>query len=77
MDQNYISRTAQILASKRKELGLTQMTVASEIGVPTRVYQRFEYGERKVETCSLQLGLKLCAILHLDPYELISHEESY
>ena len=53
------------------------MMVASEIGIPTRVYQRFEYGERKVETCSLRLGLKLCAILQLDPYELLSYGEPH
>lgn len=77
VDHNHTSRTGQILALRRKELGLTQMMVASEIGIPTRVYQRFEYGERKVETCSLRLGLKLCAILQLDPYELLSYGEPH
>lgn len=66
-----IGREALILRNRRKELGLTQMEVADQIGVQFQQYQLYEYGKRKVSNSSMLLGLRLCAVLELDPYELV------
>ena len=71
-----IGREALILKKRRKELGLTQTDVADAIGVQLQQYQMFEYGTRKVSTSSMILGLRLCAALELDPYELVFEKES-
>ncbi len=71
-----IGREAVILKKRRKELGLTQTDVADAIGVQLQQYQMFEYGTRKVSTSSMILGLRLCAALELEPYELVFEKES-
>ena len=69
-------REALILKKRRKELGLTQTEIAEAIGVQLQHYQMFEYGTRKVSTSSMILGLRLCAALELEPYELVFEKES-
>ena len=71
-----IGREALILKKSRKELGLTQTEIAEAIGVQLQHYQMFEYGTRKVSTSSMILGLRLCAALELEPYELVFEKES-
>ena len=71
-----IGREALILKRRRKELGLTQTEIAEAIGVQLQHYQMFEYGTRKVSTSSMILGLRLCAALELEPYELVFEKES-
>ena len=71
-----IGREAMILKKRRKELGLTQSEVAEAIGIQLQQYQMFEYGTRKVSTSSMILGLRLCAVLELKPYELVFEKES-
>lgn len=66
-----IGREAMILRKRRKEIGMTQSEVAEQVGVQLQQYQLFEYGTRKVSACSMVLGLRICAVLELDPYELI------
>ncbi len=66
-----IGREALILKNRRKELGLTQTDVAGQVGIQLQQYQLFEYGKRKVSTSSMILGLRLCAVLELEPYELV------
>lgn len=64
------SREARILRERRQELHLTQQDIAIEVGLQLRQYQRFEYGERKLSSATLKLGLRVCAALELDPYEV-------
>ena len=71
-----IGREALILKMRRKDLGLTQTDVADAIGVQLQQYQMFEYGTRKVSTSSKILGVRLCAALELEPYELVFEKES-
>ena len=71
-----IGREAMILKKRRKDLGLTQSEVAEAIGIQLQQYQMFEYGTRKVSTSSMILGLRLCAALELEPYELVFEKES-
>lgn len=66
-----IGREAMILQKRRKEMGMTQTDVAGQVGIQLQQYQLYEYGKRKVSNSSMLLGLRLCAVLELDPYELI------
>ena len=71
-----LGREALILRKRRKELHMTQAEVADAIGVQVQQYQLFEYGTRKVSTSSMILGLRLCAVLELEPYELVFEKEA-
>ena len=62
---------SETLRLARLRLGYSQQDVARELGVHIRQYQRFEYGERSLATCSMKIGLKLCNILQIDPYDVI------
>lgn len=64
-----MNREARILKERRKELGLSQTDVALNAGIQIQQYQKFEYGQRKLSNSSMVLGLRICAILELDPYE--------
>ncbi len=66
-----VSREALILQKHRKEMGMTQTDVAGQVGIQLQQYQLYEYGKRKVSSSSMLLGLRLCAVLELNPYELI------
>lgn len=66
-----IGREAMILKKRRKEMGMTQTDVAGQVGIQLQQYHLYEYGKRKVSSSSMLLGLRLCAVLELDPYELI------
>ena len=48
-----------ILKQRRLELGLTQQAVAIQLGMHIRQYQRFEYGEQSLSSCSMRTGLKI------------------
>ena len=66
---------SQILKNRRVELGFTQQEIAVELGMHIRQYQRFEYGEQSLAKCSMQTGLRICAVLHLNPYEIVFPDE--
>jgi len=65
------NREGQILRDRRLELGMTQEEVALELGMSIHQYQRYEYGETKLSNSRMKIGLRICAILELDPYEAI------
>lgn len=56
---------------RRQELGLTQKEVEELLGMGIGSYQRIERGRRSVHKMSFEAGLRLCAILDIDPYELL------
>ena len=64
MQQDY-----QVLLSRREQLGLTQQQVADMAHIQLRQYQRIESGERHISGCSLNVGLAVCAVLLLNPYD--------
>ncbi len=66
-----MDRAAQILLDRRRELGLTQEEVAIELGMSIHQYQRYEYGESAIANCRMKIGLRICAVLELDPYEVV------
>ena len=64
-------REGRILRDRRLELGLTQEQVALDLGMSIHQYQRYEYGEHKIANSPMRIGLRICAVLELDPYELV------
>ena len=62
---------AGILKSRREQLGLTIKQVADMAGVQFSLYQRLEAGERNISGCSMRVGLAICAVLLLDPCEIV------
>ncbi len=76
MDES-TKRIMRILRERRKELGFRQEDVATEVGISLQHYQNFESGRRKITTCSTIIGLRICAALELDPYELVFENGRY
>ena len=70
------TRESQILRSARKKSGLSQLQIATEVGVQVRQYQRLEYGERPFSSVNIRVGLTLCRILQLDPFDMVFGERS-
>ena len=60
----------KILRSRRLELGMTQEQVALKLGMSIHQYQRYEYGERRFPNIPMRIGLRVCTVLELDPFEL-------
>ena len=58
----------QILKQCRENLGLSQNNVANGAKIQLRQYQRFETGERYIESASMKTALSVCAVLKLDPF---------
>jgi len=59
------------IRKRRLKLGLTQKKVEELLGVGVGSYQRIECGRRSIPKMSFETGLQLCAILGVDPYELL------
>ena len=71
-----MKNTAELLKNQRIQLGLSQQALATELKMHVRQYQRFEYGEQSLSTCSMRTGLRICALLQLDPFEVVFSEDS-
>ena len=65
------SREGRILRERRLELGLTQEEIATELGMSVHQYQRYEYGESTLSNTRMKIGLRICAVLELDPFEVV------
>lgn len=66
-----MNREAKILRDRRIELGISQQALATEVGMQIRQYQRFEYGQQLLSNTSMKQGLRICAALELDPFEVV------
>lgn len=64
-------REGRMLRERRLELGLTQEQLAIELGMSIHQYQRYEYGDHKLSNCPMKIGLRICAALELDPFEIV------
>ena len=60
-----------MIRTARYRLGYSQLQVATLIDMQFRQYQRFEYGETEISRMQFKAGLALCAVLELNPIELI------
>lgn len=69
------TRVTQMLRSARKRSGLSQLQLATELDVQVRQYQRLEYGEQPFSSVNIRLGLEICRILQIDPYDLVLGEQ--
>ncbi len=63
-------RIAGILKERREELGYTQQQVADEVGMELQQYQRYEHGKQLLCNARMKQGLRICAALELDPFEI-------
>ena len=66
-----VTRETEILRNARLKKRLSQQQVAVIAGVHVRQYQRLEYGERSIGSVNMRFGLAICAILELDPFDLV------
>ncbi len=66
-----ITRETEMLREARKRLGISQQQVATMAGVHIRQYQRLEYGERTMQNINMRLGLTVCAILEINPFDIV------
>ena len=64
-------REAKIIRERRDELYMTQLQVAVEAGLGLQEYQRYEYGKAKLSNARMKVGLRICAALELDPFEVV------
>ena len=62
----YVSDFAA-LRLQREALGYTQQQVANLAHITLRQYQRFESGERRIESSSFRIGLNVCCALRINP----------
>ena len=69
------NREAIILRERRVELHKTQADVAAEVGIEVQNYQRYEYGEALLSNATMKRGLRICAAIELDPYEVVFEDE--
>ena len=69
------NREARIIQERRKQLMRTQADIAVEVGISLQQYQRFEYGQRRLSATNMRLGLRICAALELNPYEVVFRDE--
>ena len=69
------TREARILRERRIELNMTQADVAAEVGIDLQHYQRYEYGDALLSNATMKNGLRICAVLDLDPYEVVFENE--
>ena len=71
-----LPREARIVREQRMFLGIKQQEMADELEITLQMYQRYEYGERDIHKMPMDLGLKMCYILEIDPYELVLGEDA-
>ena len=64
-------REAVIIRERRKSLHMTQIQVATEVGIELQQYQRYEYGVARLSNATMKMGLRICAALELDPFETV------
>lgn len=50
---------------------MTQEAVSDELDIDIKQYQRYEYGDRNIHKMPFELGLKMCYLFELDPFEFI------
>ena len=66
----------KILRSRRLELGMMQEQVALSLGMSIHQYQRYEYGEHKLSNCPMKIGLRICTVFGLDPFEVLADPDT-
>lgn len=65
------TKSETTIARLRCEQGLTQAALAKGTGVNIRTIQKFDSGERGIETVSLATALRIADFLGVHPRDLI------
>lgn len=65
------TKSETTIARLRCERGLTQAALAKGTGVNIRTIQKFDSGERGIETASLAVALRIADFLGVHPRDLI------
>lgn len=60
-----------IIKKARLSLKLTQTEVAEILGLSVRQYQKYENGEKALAEAPFQVGVALCELLHMNPYDFV------
>ena len=71
-----LPREARIVREQRMFLGIKQQEMADELEISLQMYQRYEYGERDIRKMPMDLGLKMCYLQELNPFELVLGEDA-
>lgn len=66
-----VTKATEMLKAARLKKGYSQQQVAVIAGVHVRQYQRLEYGERAMKSINMRLGLAVCAILEINPFDIV------
>ena len=61
----------EMLKKARRTKRLSQQAVANMADLYLREYQRVEMGERSIERISMKTGLSICAVLGIDPMDIV------
>ena len=64
-------RQTEILRKARRTKRLSQQAVANMAYLNLREYQRVEMGERSMDRLSMRTGLSICAVLGIDPIDIV------
>ena len=67
-----VTKETEMLRKARLKKRLSQQQVATLAGVHIRQYQWIEYGERPMGSINMRFGLAVCAILEINPFDLVS-----
>ena len=65
------NRQTEMLRKARAKKKYKQQVVANLANILCREYQRLELGERTMANVSMEHGLSVCAVLDIDPYEIV------
>ena len=65
------NREGRIVRNRRLELGFTQEEVAQSLGMSIHQYQRYEYGGSTLSNARMKIGLRICAVLRLEPFDVV------
>ncbi len=63
--------SGRIIRERRESMLLTQEEVAAEIGIEPRTYQQYEYGDFVLANSTMKVGLRICMVLELNPFEMV------
>lgn len=69
--------TSNILKERRINLRLTQQEVAEKAKILPQQYQKFENGERKIESATFQTACKIIEALDMDITKFYHGEYSF
>ena len=69
--------TSNILKERRINLRLTQQEVAEKAKILPQQYQKFESGERKIESATFQTACKIIEALDMDITKFYHGEYSF